>query len=237
MIFDFFFFSPDARGKWRKRKREPQISRRQQKHEDDEEEEEDAEDDLEQREDDSDGLHHNPQSGAAATDPGPQESEVLDGGVRCCDFPLVVRHAVNRPHQSVLSIVALERANQCGDSRAQALSSPLLMENLSYGQLQALSAVPADSPALDQDRSDGGNSAYVITPPPIMEGRGVVKRFGSRVLVVPMHSGSSTRPFLSLSHAHTYAYASLQQNANFPHLFNPFPRVGQWVLLSAPALW
>lgn len=128
----------------------------------------------------------------------------MDGGVRYCDFPPVIRHAVNRPHQSVLTVVALERASQCLESKAQALASPLFLENLSYGQLQALSAVPADCPALDQDRSDGGNSAYVVTPPPIMEGRGVVKRFGSRVLVVPMHSGSLLSLYLSDIHTHAH---------------------------------
>ncbi|KAL5559657.1 hypothetical protein UlMin_035868 [Ulmus minor] len=178
----------EARNKWKKRKREPQINNRRQKQEEEDEDEEEPEDDLEQREDDSEGAHPNPQSGAAP-DPGPQESEVLsDGGHRVCNFPPMVRHAVNRPHPSVLAIVALERANQCGETRAQAQVGSVFLENVSYGQLQALSAVPADSPALDQERSDGGNSAYVVTPPPIMEGRGVVKRFGSRVHVVPMHS-------------------------------------------------
>lgn len=69
--------------------------------------------------------------------------------------------------------------------------TPVVLENISYGQLQALSAVPADCPSLDPERSDSGNSAScVITPPQIMEGKGVVKRFGSRIHVVPMHSGS-----------------------------------------------
>ncbi|KAF5467936.1 hypothetical protein F2P56_012140 [Juglans regia] len=131
-----------------------------------------------------------PQSGAAV--PPPHESEVLkDGGVRVCGFPPVVKHAVNRPHSSVLAIVASERANQSGENGKgqQQLQTPLpVLENVSYGQLQALSAVPADSPVFDQDRTDGAGSAYVITPPQIMEGRGVVKRFGPRVHVVPMHS-------------------------------------------------
>ncbi|PON47374.1 Otx2 transcription factor [Parasponia andersonii] len=190
-------FPSDGRGKWRKRKREPQINRRQ-KQEDEDEDEDDAvvaEDDLEQqqqdREDDSEGgAHPNPLS-EAAPDPSPQESEVSqDGGVRYSDFPPVVGRALNRPHPSVTAIVGLERANELGESKGQGQGSSLTMflENVSYGQLQALSAVPADSPGLDQDRSDGGNSAYVITPPPILEGRGVVKRFGSRCHVVPMHS-------------------------------------------------
>lgn len=186
----------DGRGKWRKRKREPQINRRQ-KQEEEEEDEDDAvpDDDPEQqdREEDSEGggPHPNPQSGASV-DPAPQESEVSpDGGVRLCEFPPVVRHSLNRAHPSVMAIVALERANELGESKAHGQgSSVMFLENVSHGQLQALSAVPADSPGLDQDRSDGGNSAYVVTPPPIMEGRGVVKRFGNRCHVVPMHSGS-----------------------------------------------
>lgn len=103
---------------------------------------------------------------------------------------------MNRPHSSVLAIVALERANHInpgGDGKGPI--SPLILENVSYGQLQALSAVPADSPSLDQDRSDGANSAYVVTPPSIMEGRGVVKRYGNRVLVVPMHAGINCYSF------------------------------------------
>lgn len=106
----------------------------------------------------------------------------------------MIKRAVNRPHSSVTAIVALERAMELGlgDSKGQ-LQNPPFLENVSHGQLQALSTVPSDSLALDQDRAD---SSYVITPPPILEGRGVVKRFGSRVLVLPMHSGShSLSPF------------------------------------------
>uniref|UniRef100_A0A2P2KQ06 SWI/SNF complex subunit SWI3C isoform X3 n=1 Tax=Rhizophora mucronata TaxID=61149 RepID=A0A2P2KQ06_RHIMU len=176
-------FPSDGRGKWKRRKREPQINRKQQqpKHDDpddDEEEEDDAvEDDnnnnnhnhnLDQREE-SEDPHHNPQSAAAGPDPSPHQGEVLlGGGFRISDFPPVTRHAVNRPHASVMSIAA--------------------MENVSYGQLQAVSSVPAEAVGTDPERNDGGNSAYVVRPPQIMEGKGVVKRFGSRVHVVPMHS-------------------------------------------------
>lgn len=121
----------------------------------------------------------------------PNESEVLiDGGTRVCDFPVVVQRVVNRPHASVANIVAIERANSSGDGGGR--SSVVSLENISYGQLQALSAVPADCAALDPERSDSGNTSCVITPPQIMEGKGVVKRFGSRVHVVPMHSGSNS---------------------------------------------
>lgn len=164
------------------------------------------------------------------------ETEVLDGGVRYCDFPPVLRHAVSRPHQSVLAIVALERANHCGgdtkpQGQGQGQGIPLFLENLSYGQLQALSAVPADSLALDQDRSDGGNSAYVLTPPPIMEGRGVVKRFGSRVHVVPVHSGgfdtlyTCTYSWLFSVLVERKCGKVVVKHTSFSYLFNSFSRV------------
>ncbi|CAN6679332.1 unnamed protein product [Malus baccata var. baccata] len=179
----------DSHGKWRKRKRDPQIRRN--KREDDDDEDDDAcaaaddDNDLDPN-DDSEDPQHNPPS-AAAPDPAPHETEVLDRGVRVSDFPPVVLRTVNRPHSSVLALVALERGNHSGgDTKGPA--SPILLENVSYGQLQALSAVPADSPALDPDRADGSVAAYVVTPPSIMEGHGVVKRFGNRVHVVPMHA-------------------------------------------------
>lgn len=127
---------------------------------------------------------------AAAPDPAGNDTEVLiDGGTRLCDFPSVVRRAVNRAHSSVTSIVSTERGNLNGESSSG--RSWMVLENISQGQLQAVSAVPADCAALDPERSDSGNSAScVITPPQIMEGKGVVKRFGSRVHVLPMHSGS-----------------------------------------------
>ncbi|GMN45550.1 hypothetical protein TIFTF001_014748 [Ficus carica] len=188
-------FPSDGRGKWRKRKKEPQINRRQKQEEedDDEEDADDADLDHQRDEDYSEGggAHPNNHQQSADPAPPPQETEVLsDGGVRVCDFPPVVRHAVNRPHPSLLAIAALERANQSGESKAQGQGSTpqVFLENVSYGQLQSLSAVPADSPGLDPDRSDGATSSYVVTPPPIMEGRGVVKRFGNRCHVVPMHS-------------------------------------------------
>ncbi|XP_059631785.1 SWI/SNF complex subunit SWI3C isoform X2 [Cornus florida] len=187
--------SAETRNRWRKRKREPQVSRRQKPQDEDDDEEED-EDDLEhQQQHEFDDDQPNPQSGSnRVSDPPPigRESEVLSGGgVRISDFPPAIKHVVNRPHSSVLGIVALERAIQCGESRSQ--QSAVVLENISYGQVQALSAVPADSPALavgEPERADGSSgAAFVITPPAIMEGRGVVKRFGSdRVHAVPMHA-------------------------------------------------
>jgi len=173
----------DNRAKWRKRKRESRINQRQQKLQEEEEEDDEENpnaDEDHDRDYDSDDQHH-PNSQPQ------QEIEVLsDHAVQISQFPMVIKRAVNRPHSSVTAIVALERAMELGDSKAQ-LQNPPFLENVSHGQLQALSAVPSDSLALDQDRAE---SSYVITPPPILEGRGVVKRFGSRVLVLPMHSGS-----------------------------------------------
>ncbi|XP_058786931.1 SWI/SNF complex subunit SWI3C isoform X1 [Vicia villosa] len=172
----------ENRTKWRKRKRDSQITRRQQKHdEDDDDDDENPNADEDDYESEDQHNHNQPNSQPH------QEIEVLsDHGVQISQFPVVIKRAVNRPHSSVTAIVALERAMELGlgDSKGQ-LQNPPFLENVSHGQLQALSTVPSDSLALDQDRAD---SSYVITPPPILEGRGVVKRFGSRVLVLPMHS-------------------------------------------------
>ncbi|KAJ6405349.1 hypothetical protein OIU84_013331 [Salix udensis] len=86
-----------------------------------------------------------------------------------------------------MEIVAAERVNLTGESSNTGQLS-VNLENVSYGQLQAVSAVTAESVGSDLERSDGGNSAYVVTPPQIMNGKGVVKRFWSRFHVVPMHS-------------------------------------------------
>ncbi|GLT84964.1 hypothetical protein SLE2022_031690 [Rubroshorea leprosula] len=163
----------DGRGRWKRRKRERKPKQLQEDNdalqEEDEEEENINED-----------LDNSVEEGGAVPDlsAGPSESEVLlDGGIRISEFPAVVKRTVNRPHASVMAIVAAERAGLEGDSKGQQVGVAVL-ENVSHGQLQALSAEP---PAHAQDK-------FVITPPPIMEGRGVIKRFGSRVHVVPMHS-------------------------------------------------
>ncbi|KAG4920821.1 hypothetical protein JHK86_049634 [Glycine max] len=59
----------------------------------------------------------------------------------------------------------------------------VLYRNVSHDQFQAFSYVPSDSFAFDSD------SSFVITPPPILEGRDIVKCYGTKALVVPMHSG------------------------------------------------
>ncbi|KAF3643346.1 putative amino acid permease 3-like [Capsicum annuum] len=116
---------------------------------------------------------------------------VSESKERISEFPMVVRRAVTRPHSSVLNIVAIEKAGQSGESKQ---NGGVVLENLSYGQLQALSAVPVDHHALLSDeRGEGsGSGSYVITPPQILPGRGVVKHYGSagRIHVVPMHAGT-----------------------------------------------
>lgn len=163
-----------------------------------EEEEEENNNNNEEMDDveNADELHQN---GGATPDPGLGIGEVVeDSGSRISDFPAVVKRVVIRPHASVMAVVAAERAGLIGETRGQGLLPAL--ENISFGQLQALSTVPADSLSLDLD---GSSSAYVISPPPIMEGEGVVKRFGDLVHVLPMHSGLF---FLSFSSIHEFAY-------------------------------
>ncbi|PWA85703.1 SWITCH/sucrose nonfermenting 3C [Artemisia annua] len=61
----------------------------------------------------------------------------------------------------------------------------VFLENVSHGQKQAVSLFPRDAAVL----TGGDEGGFVITPPVIMEGKGVVKRYGAnRVHVVPMHA-------------------------------------------------
>lgn len=130
---------------------------------------------------------------------GQKEDEMLvSGGLRICEFPLAIKREIRRPHSSVFRIMETERAARNGDSRCHGQSGVAVLENISYGQLQALSAVPRDSPSFlavpSEDTASGsGGGSYVITPPGIVAGRGVTKRLGSagRVHVVPVHSGDT----------------------------------------------
>lgn len=162
----------DGRGRWKRRKREKKSKNL---HDDN-----DAEDDEEEDTNNNEDLDNSvDEGGSAVPDPltGRSQGEVLaDGGVRISKFPSVIKRAVNRPHAAVMAIVAAERAGLEGDIKGQQVGVALL-ENVSYGQMQALSAEPAEE-----------QNKFVIPPPPIMGGRGVTKRFGSRVHVVPMHS-------------------------------------------------
>ncbi|XVE55293.1 hypothetical protein DITRI_Ditri03aG0147300 [Diplodiscus trichospermus] len=167
----------DGRGRWKRRKRERTAKHIQEENDvvpEEDEEEENNNDDL-----DNHCENSGDDAAGASRDPSPSESEVLsDGGVRISEFPAVVKRTVNRPHGSVMAIVAAERAGLVGDSKEHQQLALAVLENVSHGQLQAVSV---EAPVVEPEK-------YVITPPPIMEGRGVVKRFGSRVHVLPMHS-------------------------------------------------
>lgn len=158
-----------------------------QQHDEDGFEEDEDEDDIDQQqemEDDQQNPNNN-----NSMDKSYSVELVSESKERICEFPLVVRRAVTRPHSSVLNIVAIEKAGQSGEGR---VNNGVVLENVSYGQLQALSAVAADSHALlTEERGEGsGSGSYVITPPQILPGRGVIKRYGSagRIHVVPMHA-------------------------------------------------
>ncbi|XP_038994462.1 SWI/SNF complex subunit SWI3C-like isoform X2 [Hibiscus syriacus] len=172
----------DGRGRNKRRKRDRRPKHLQEEndvvHEDDVEEEDNNNDDIDNHRDNNSGED----AAGGFADPSSARSgdtEVLaDVGVRISEFPAVVKRTVNRPHVSVMAIVAAERAGMVGDNKAHQQVTLAVLENVSYGQLQAVST---EAPIVEPDK-------YVITPPPIMEGRGVVKRFGSRVHVMPMHS-------------------------------------------------
>lgn len=190
--------SSETRNRWKKRKRGEQSRKprpKPQRHDDDDdedyEEEEDIDLDQQNTQPEFDDYPTNSSDpvvvAVAGAGAGGAESEVIsDGAVRISNFPSVVKQTVNQHHYSVIQVAARERAGRSGDSSGLGGMNYLFLENISHGQLQAVSAVPRDSPALTGVDSEG---SYVITPPPIMEGRGVIKRYGSnRVHVVPMHS-------------------------------------------------
>ncbi|CAI9115431.1 OLC1v1016333C2 [Oldenlandia corymbosa var. corymbosa] len=183
--------SSEAR-RWKKRRREPQISRKlkaPQSAQDDDGLEDDDEDDEELIEDENVGNGQNPSNFSMERTVQVRESEaVSEDGERVSSFPIVVKRSVYRPHSSVLSVVAMEKAGNMGESRGPGQSG-IFLENISHGQLQALSSVPADSSALAEE-SGSGSGSYVISPPQIMKGKGVIKKFGSaeRVHVVPCHA-------------------------------------------------
>ncbi|KAL5982772.1 hypothetical protein ACLOJK_016848 [Asimina triloba] len=189
------FLTPPAdtrQNKWKKKKtdsnlKNPSKKQQQRLHEDDEEEEEEEDAAMEEEDDDNE---ENEDAPAAAQN---LEAEILsDGSARICNFPSVVKHTVNRLHPYVLALASADRSVSDGGSSGTPPRNAFSLENISHGQIQALSVLPAGSPALaqlDNDRSDGPAPAYVCTPPPIVEGKGVVKRFGSQCqLVLPMHS-------------------------------------------------
>ncbi|KAK1407742.1 hypothetical protein QVD17_39368 [Tagetes erecta] len=179
--------SSETRNRWRKRKRGDQ-SRKPRHHHDEEDDDYEEEDDvdLDQHPEFEDEPINLPDPVVVPVAGGGATHEVLsDGAVRISAFPSVIKQTVNRHHYSVVQVAARERACQAGDTSGGGVNY-LFLENVSHGQLQALSAVPRDAPVFAGGDSEG---SYVITPPPIMEGRGVIKRYGSnRVHVVPMHA-------------------------------------------------
>ncbi|KAL7128351.1 hypothetical protein ABFS83_14G310500 [Erythranthe nasuta] len=191
--------SSEARARWRKRKRDHPATRKSKLKEQDnddafEDNEDDDDVDLDPQqnhlEPEDDSQNHNADRTTHIT--GEKEGEKLvSGGLRICEFPIVIKREVSWPHSSVLRIVETERAARIGNSRGQGQGGVAALENISYGQLQALSAVPRDSPALlGANVEDTAGGSYVITPPRIVAGRGVSKRLGSagRFHVVPVHS-------------------------------------------------
>ncbi|CAN6476094.1 unnamed protein product [Victoria cruziana] len=100
-------------------------------------------------------------------------------GIRISDFPAAVKQKVGRPHSSIFALVAEEQSvfsSDPVDERPRVHS--FFLENISHGQLQVLSRIPADCPALvplDQEKPE--SSSFVCTPPSIAEGRGVLRWF------------------------------------------------------------
>ncbi|KAF2909845.1 SWI/SNF complex subunit SWI3C homolog isoform X1 [Oryza sativa Japonica Group] len=114
-----------------------------------------------------------------------REAEVLPSAEPVSAFPVATRRVVNRPHPSVLAVIAAERSACAGEGSAAVAAAPVL-ENISYGQQQVLSGVLPDHASLATDTDKP--STYVCTPPNLMEGHGVTKQFQGRLHVVPKHS-------------------------------------------------
>ncbi|CAJ1971908.1 unnamed protein product [Sphenostylis stenocarpa] len=163
-------FPSENRTKWRKKRRRESHKRHPKRHDEDEDDN-DSDDDRDDN--DSDDQFRSPN---APPNPNPRvEIEVVSrDGVQISRFPPAIRRAVTRPHAAVAAIAALE------SGRGHSQHGVPVLENVSQGQLQASSVVSADCL--------GGGSSFVAAPPSVLKGSGVVKRFGNRVLVVPMHS-------------------------------------------------
>ncbi|CAD6268210.1 unnamed protein product [Miscanthus lutarioriparius] len=184
----------DARAKWRKRKRaaaSASPSKQPADHSDDSDTAAAANGDDEA----SRAASANGGGGTLAGGGGGDDDPVLD--LRAAEvlsssaepvsaFPAAVRRAVGRPHPSVLAVIAAERAAASSDG-APATPAPVpVLENISNGQLQVVSAMLPDHPSLSYDPDKP--STYVCTPPPLMEGCGVHKQFYGKLHIVPRHS-------------------------------------------------
>ncbi|KAF7052883.1 hypothetical protein CFC21_060907 [Triticum aestivum] len=181
--------TPDSRTKWRKRKRNsdalPLPSAAADHSDDSDSAADNDDDDTAVPSPAVDNADDEILAGAAARDPVPdlREAELLSSAEVISAFPAATRRTVNRPHPSVMAVVAAERSAYVGDVSAAA---PPVLENISHGQLQVLSVALPDHPSLSTDPDKP--SSYVCTPPPLTEGHGVHKQFQGRLHVVPKHS-------------------------------------------------
>ncbi|KAL5159267.1 Protein MOR1 [Glycine soja] len=117
--FRCFFFLVENQTRWRKHKRDSQISQRHQKHEEEDDgnkENPNEKEDLTKCDYDSeDQMHHNHPNSQPHV-----ETEVLsDHGVQMSQFPIVIKRFMNLPHSSVTAIVSLERALESGENKAR----------------------------------------------------------------------------------------------------------------------
>uniref|UniRef100_A0A0E0MD76 SWI/SNF complex subunit SWI3C n=1 Tax=Oryza punctata TaxID=4537 RepID=A0A0E0MD76_ORYPU len=186
----------DSRLKWRKRKRNPNASPSPSKRSSAAPAAADHSDDSDYaaaNEDDDSAVPEDAEEetlavGAGSEDPvlDLREAEVLPSAEPVSAFPAATRRVVNRPHPSVLAVIAAERSACVGDSSAATAAAAAALENISYGQQQVLSGVLPDHASLATDPDKP--STYVCTPPNLMEGHGVTKQFQGRLHVVPKHS-------------------------------------------------
>ncbi|KAL8141230.1 hypothetical protein V2J09_007251, partial [Rumex salicifolius] len=183
--------SSDNRGKWRRKPRDSKATNSKRQRALDEEDDEEEEEDNPVYADEDEDLHPNPKKNlnpnfshaGPRPEPAPNATPAragevsVDGAVRISEFPAVVRRIVNRPHPTVMAFAVAGK------------QSGVVLENMSHGQLQALSTVPAENASLAMAGDQESLGLFVITPPSIMEGRGVVKKFwNGRIIVVPMHA-------------------------------------------------
>ncbi|KAG8378239.1 hypothetical protein BUALT_Bualt08G0117000 [Buddleja alternifolia] len=187
--------SSEARAMWRKRKRE-YLKLKESKNDDAFEENVDDDDDPnldppQNQLETGDDPHIRTTDGTNRISGEKESEKLVDGGLRICEFPIAIKRVMSRPHSSVFRIVEAERAVLNGE-RDQGKVGVAVLENISYGQLQALSAVPRDSHAFigEETASGSGGGSYVMMPPRIIARGGITKRIGSagRVHVVPVHS-------------------------------------------------
>ncbi|KAL3638847.1 hypothetical protein CASFOL_016754 [Castilleja foliolosa] len=182
--------SSEARARWRKRKREQRRKSKLKELENDDtfdDNEDDDDPDMDPPQNHLETEYHPHNSNRNQILRAKESEKFADGGLRISEFPIAIKRVVNRAHSSVFGIVEAERAARNGENGGQGQIGVAVLENISYGQLQALSAVPRDSAALLEETESG---SIVIVPPRIIAGSGVPKRLGSagRVHFVPVHS-------------------------------------------------